>query len=237
MAGVALITGGGSGLGREVGLRLSRRGLSVTVVGRRRAPLEAVAEACEGPVLAWPADVREPREVRAAVQATVSRFGRLDVVVNSAALLAGSQGQSVGRWDYFSCVLRTNVLGPALVADTAAEAMGSGGVIVHIGSSIADVPTPDAVAYGASKAALAHLTASQDVRLRSRGIRVVGLAPGGLHREPGPDGLSSLEAAAETVIFLASRWGRRFRGTMLRMDDGEVPRGFGPPPGGSWSSR
>ncbi len=219
------MTGAGSGLGRAVARRLGERGLAIIAVGRRLAPLQVtIAELDEA--IAISADVRDPVAVAVAV-ASSARWGRLDVVVNAAALLGGQQGQSVGPWEHFSCVLRTNVLGPALVSDLAVEAMRPGGVIVHIGSSVADLPTPNALAYGASKAALAHLTASEAVRYATRRIRVVGVAPGGLH-ETGGRGLSTLQTTTEAVIYLASPYGAHFNGVMLRMDRGEVVRQLGP---------
>lgn len=228
MAGVALITGAGSGLGRRVAERLAARGLGVALVGRRRPPLEETAAGLPDALVA-PADVREPDAVRAALAAVVARWGRLDVVVNCAALLAGPAPQGVGPWEHFSCVLRTNVLGPALVAEEAVAVMRPGGVIVHVGSSAADLPTPDALAYGASKAALAHLVASQAVRYAPRRVRVVGVAPGGLHDRP-EGGISPMDSAAEAVIYLSSRYGAHFDGVMLRPDRGEVVR-RGRPPG------
>jgi NAD(P)-dependent dehydrogenase (short-subunit alcohol dehydrogenase family) len=223
MTGVAFVTGGGAGLGRAVARRFAERGLAVTVVGRREGPLRETIEGLDE-ALAVPADVRDPDAVRAALQTTVDRWGRLDVVVNAAALLGGKQPQSVGPWDHFTCVLRTNVLGPALVTETAVPFLAKGSVVIHVGSSVADLPTPDALAYGASKAALAHLTASQAVRHVPRGIRVVGIAPGGLHGD-GP-GLSSMEATVEGIVYLASRYGAHFNGVMLRMDRGEVVRAW-----------
>jgi NAD(P)-dependent dehydrogenase (short-subunit alcohol dehydrogenase family) len=233
--GVALITGAGSGLGRQTARLFASRGMGVALLGRREGPLAQTAEGCEH-ALVLPTDVREPEQVRAAVRAVEARWGRLDVVVNAAALLGRPEDQSVDVWRYFECVLRTNVLGPALVTEEAVRLLRPGGVVVHVGSSVAAVPTPDALAYGASKAALEHLVGSHAVRFQSRRVRVVGFAPGGLHGPP-RGGQSPMEAAAEVIAFLVSRHGAHIHGTTLRMDDGEVPRGFGPGPGGARSSR
>jgi NAD(P)-dependent dehydrogenase (short-subunit alcohol dehydrogenase family) len=138
----------------------------------------------------------------------------------------------VEPWRYFECVLKTNVMGPALVTEEAVPHMRPGGVVIHVGSSMASAPTPNALAYGASKAAVEHLVASQAVRYASRRIRVVGLAPGGLHTDASR-GLSSLQAAAETLVFLASPYGAHFQGTTLRMDSGEIVKNYGPGRGGA----
>src|SRR5436190_18986732 len=85
---VALVTGGGTGLGRAFALGFARLGAEVVVAGRRPEPLEEtaglVAEA-GGAALAHPTDVRDPEQVDALVAATVERFGRVDVLVNNAA--------------------------------------------------------------------------------------------------------------------------------------------------------
>lgn len=225
MAGVALVTGGGSGLGRVIALRLGRAGLGVAVLGRRPEPLDTtVAELPDG--LALPCDVREPDAVARALDAVLARWGRLDVVVNNAALLGDPGQQRVDPWTTFSCVLRTNVLGPAVVTELAVPRMRHGGLVVMIGSSVAALPTPDALAYGASKAALEHLVGSLARRHVPRRVRVVGLAPGGLFQDAGAE-VTAADSVAETIVWLASRWGRHVNGTTLRLDDGEVVRGSG----------
>ena len=82
---VAVVTGGGSGLGREIALELSRLGASVAVAGRRPEPLDGTVALLGGPGLAVPTDVRDPEAVDALVAATVQEFGRVDVLVNNAA--------------------------------------------------------------------------------------------------------------------------------------------------------
>lgn len=229
--GGAIVTGGGGTLGRVVAARLSRSGLGVVVMGRRPEPLEAVVQAAPGPgpVVACPGDVREPDDVTRAVSTAMDRFGRLDLVVHAAALLADPHGHDVDPWTHFSCVMRTNVLGAALLVERSAPAMGPGGLAVLIGSSSAHRPTPDALAYGASKAALEQLTASLAARHGPRGLRVVCVAPGWLGGE-GP-GTSASEDVAEAIVFLRSRWGRRVQGTVWALDRGESVLG-GAGPGG-----
>ena len=84
---VALVTGGGTGVGRATVLELARAGAAVAICGRRPEPLEAVraeVEALGGECLAVPADVREPEAVERLVDAVLDRFGRVDVLVNNA---------------------------------------------------------------------------------------------------------------------------------------------------------
>ena len=85
---VALVTGGGSGMGRAMAQEFARLGASVVVAGRRPEPLEetvALIEAAAGAAAAQPTDVRDPDQVEAMVAAAVERFGRVDCLVNNAA--------------------------------------------------------------------------------------------------------------------------------------------------------
>ena len=82
---VAIVTGGGSGLGRALALELGRLGASIAVAGRRVEPLEETVALLAGKGLAVPTDVRDPEAVDALVAATVGEFGRVDVLVNNAA--------------------------------------------------------------------------------------------------------------------------------------------------------
>jgi 3-oxoacyl-[acyl-carrier protein] reductase len=223
-----LITGAGSGLGRMIALRFGARGLAVALVGRRESLLGETAslldKTCPGSLI-LPADVREPDQVREVMRRIRAEWGGLNAVVNNAALLAHSSEQSVDPWTYFDCVVRTNIKGPALVAEMAVELMAPGGVIINVSSSVATRPTPNAMAYGASKAALDHLTASQAVRYAPRRIRAVSVAPGGLFNNDGQKPTSE-DATADLVLYLASRHGARVNGTVLRVDDGESVRTF-----------
>lgn len=225
MKGVAWVTGAGSGLGRAMAQRLDRAGLAVALTGRRRALLEATAEGLQD-ALVLPGDVREPDEVSAAADAIAERWGRLDVVVHCAALLADPAEQSVDPWTYFSCVLRTNVLGTALVTETAVPHMKRGGLVVLVGSNVALQPTPEHLAYGASKAAVHHLVDSLTVRHARRGLRFVALAPGELHVDGGP-GPSPVEQCTEAVVWLLSPYGRGVSGTTLVLDGGSAARNRG----------
>ena len=85
---VAIVTGGGSGLGRAMALEFARLGAAVVVAGRRAEPLDETVAQIEdegGAAIAKPTDVRDPEQVDALVDDTVKRFGRVDVLVNNAA--------------------------------------------------------------------------------------------------------------------------------------------------------
>ena len=221
-SGTAIVTGAAGGLGRVVAARLVRAGLDVTLVGRRPDPLAALAASLGAGAYAHPADVRDPEAIRRVVDGVVARHGRVDVAVHAAALLADPQAHDVDPWTHFDCVLRTNVLGAAVLTEACALAMTAGGLVALIGSSSAAVPTPDALAYGASKAALAQLTASLAARHRHRRVRVVCVAPGALHRDDPAAGPTACDDVAEAIVFLASRWGRRVNGCVWPVDGGEA---------------
>ena len=88
----ALVTGGGSGIGRATAVELARTGAKVVVCGRRAEPLDAVQAELGDDCLAVPTDVREPEQVAALVDRALERFGRIDVLVNNAS------GISRARW-------------------------------------------------------------------------------------------------------------------------------------------
>ena len=97
---VALVTGGGTGIGRATALELARTGAKVAICGRRPEPLAAVRAELGDDCLAVPADVREPEQVAALVERTLERFGRLDILVNNAGgqFLAPAEEISLKGW-------------------------------------------------------------------------------------------------------------------------------------------
>src|ERR1051326_803411 len=97
---VALITGGGSGIGKASALALAREGFAVVVAGRRPEPLQAVVseiEGVQGRALGAPADVSDPASVEALFAATKAKFGRLDVLFNNAGFGAASEIEALDR--------------------------------------------------------------------------------------------------------------------------------------------
>src|SRR5437588_5441009 len=99
---VALVTGGGTGIGRATAIRLSAEGAKVAVAGRRREPLEETVAAFEGPGIAVVADVANEADAARTVDETVAAFGRLDILVNNAGSIRRGQllhETPVERWD------------------------------------------------------------------------------------------------------------------------------------------
>ena len=203
--GAVLVTGAGGGLGAGIAQRLGAQGWAVALLGRRGKPLEdtraGLSPRCPD-ALCLPVDVRSEQGVREALGRIGTRWGSLQVVVNCAAL-RGRGPQQVSRWDLFSCILRTNILGPALVTEHAVEWMGPGGIIVNVLDGGARGPTPDELAYGASKAGLAQLTRSLAARYCDRGIEVVGIELPTPVRDAGAD--RAVDAVVSLVLGQSAR--------------------------------
>lgn len=179
---VALVTGGGRGLGRAVALALAGAGADVCLAGRDATVLEQVAgEAGELGVrsLAIRADVADSRQVENLVSATVHDLGRLDVVVNNAGVLSSAPllETTDEEWDR---VLDTNLRGTFLVTRAAGRHLvpqGSGKVI-NVASNYAFLGMPRHAAYTTSKAAVVAFTRTTAVEWARHGVQVNALAPG-----------------------------------------------------------
>jgi NAD(P)-dependent dehydrogenase (short-subunit alcohol dehydrogenase family) len=173
----AVVTGGGSGIGRAVALALAEQGMAVLVVGRRPEPLAATA-ALHPRVRARVGDVSEPAEIDDIVEAAVAEHGRIDVVVNNAGFTGpGALGQIDPEWA--RRMWQTNVLGPTLLVQAALPHLrDSRGSVINISSTFGTKPAPRLSWYGASKAALEHLTRSWALELAGHGVRVNAVAPG-----------------------------------------------------------
>jgi NAD(P)-dependent dehydrogenase (short-subunit alcohol dehydrogenase family) len=207
---VALVTGGGSGIGRATALALADRGAAVVVAGRRADALERTAAARDS-ILAVPGDVRVASDAERVIQSAVGVSGRLDVLVNNAGTVRltplGETDPDVARelW-------ATDVLAPTLLAQLARDALEeTGGAIVNVSSTFGHKPAPGISQYGATKAALEHLTRSWAVELADRGIRVNAVAPGPTESEAlehtglPPDAVAAVKDQERRTIPLGRR--------------------------------
>jgi meso-butanediol dehydrogenase / (S,S)-butanediol dehydrogenase / diacetyl reductase len=205
---VALISGGGTGIGAATARRFAREGARVVVTGRRAQPIEAVAAETGG--LAVRGDVRDQRHLAEAVDAAVERFGGLDVVVANAGVAGGGDLASVAdrQWGELLEVNLTGVMRLCRVAIPALLERG-GGSIVTVSSVAALAAGPEMAAYATGKAALLGLTRSMAVDYGPHGIRVNALCPGWARTEMADaemDGLAELRGIdREAAYELASR--------------------------------
>jgi rhamnulose-1-phosphate aldolase/alcohol dehydrogenase len=186
---IALVTGGGSGIGRATARRLAAEGACVVVVDRDATSAMAVAADIGSADVAVPvtADVTSEGDVAAAFDAAALAFGGVDLVVNNAGLSISKPlaETSVADWDLMHDVLAR---GTFLVAREAARVMTAqamGGDIVYIVSKNAVFAGPSNIAYGAAKADQAHQVRLLAAELGEHGIRINGINPDGVVRGSG----------------------------------------------------
>jgi NAD(P)-dependent dehydrogenase (short-subunit alcohol dehydrogenase family) len=180
---VALVTGGGTGIGRATALAFARAGASVVVAGRRPDPLAETVELVEadgGTADAITADVTQPDQVAGLVKQTVDRHGGLHVAVNSAGIVAQGLVADLDD-DEWAEVLATNLTGTWLSMKHQINHMRArgGGNIVNVASSIgAHLTLPAMGAYAATKAAVSALTRTAAKEYIRAGIRINAISPG-----------------------------------------------------------
>jgi NAD(P)-dependent dehydrogenase (short-subunit alcohol dehydrogenase family) len=177
---VAIVTGAARGIGLAVSRRFLAEGWCVAMLDVDADTLTAAGDVLVAErAMTLSCDVSDPEQVRAAVAATLERFGRIDAVVNNAGIAVFKPLLDTG-YDEWSRVLAVNLNGPFLMVQETARAMAEtgGGAVVNIGSISGLRASTLRVAYGTSKAALMHLTKQQAAELGEIGVRVNLVAPG-----------------------------------------------------------
>jgi len=247
---VALVTGGGTGIGRATALELAGSGAQVVVCGRRAEPLSRVTEELQSAgadALAVTADLREPDEVARVLDATLERFGRVDVLVNNAGgqFMAPAEEITEGGWRAVSRATVDAVWSVTRAVATRTMIPGGGGLIVFVGFS----PLRGSRGFAhaaAGRAAVANLASGLALEWSRHGIRTVCVAPGtimteGLEGYPPEDvegwrrsiplgRLGRPEEVAAVIAFLASAGGAYVTGTTIAVDGGADAWGIGEPP-------
>lgn len=173
---VWIVTGASRGIGRAIAERALASGDRVAVLARSES-IEDLARELGEHCIACRADVCDPASVQAAVDDVVSRWGRLDVIVNNAGLHRGGR---IGRipvedWD---AVLSTNLKGAVNVIRAADPHLKEGAAIVNVGAVVGFRGFPGDSAYAASKAGLSGLTRALAIEYAARGVRVNLVIPG-----------------------------------------------------------
>jgi 3-oxoacyl-[acyl-carrier protein] reductase len=225
---VAIVTGGGRGIGRATALLLAREGAAVILAARSAAEIEAVArEVRELGAQALPVvtDIARDDDIARLVQRTLKGFGRIDILVNNAGIgipLRDVVDLSLDEW---SRVLQINLTGPFLCAKAVLPSMirQRAGKIINISSLGGQVGVAGNSAYGASKAGLLLFTRCLAAEVKRYGIDVNAVCPSGtdtqLLREMGrAEGRSNLmrpEEIANTVLFLVSPESSAVTGTTI----------------------
>jgi meso-butanediol dehydrogenase / (S,S)-butanediol dehydrogenase / diacetyl reductase len=241
---VALVTGGGRGLGLAIAQRLVQQGAHVAIAGRNNDVLKLAAEQLSGDreaVLTVTADVSIPSEIDRMVQEVLAWRDRLDVVVNNAGIAdeAPFAEISLQNWEN---VLRINLTAPFLITQRAAAAMSGGGSIVNLASVDAYAADGPFASYVAAKAGLLGLTKAAAAELAPMGVRVNSVSPGWALTDMAVDSTSPAmlqhmrtdfarvplrrlitpEEVAAAVCFLASSHASGITGTDLVVDGGTL---------------
>jgi meso-butanediol dehydrogenase / (S,S)-butanediol dehydrogenase / diacetyl reductase len=174
---VAIVSGGGTGIGAATAAMFAREGASVAITGRRPEPLDEVARQTGG--LPLPGDTAARDDVEAAVAATVERFGSLDVVVANAGIGLGGAVAEVTDTNW-TRTLDVNLTGAMLLVRSALPHLvrRGGGAIVLVSSVSGMVSGPRSAAYEVSKAGMLALTRSVAVDYGPLGVRCNAVCPG-----------------------------------------------------------
>lgn len=178
---VALVTGAGRGIGREIALRLARDGAMIVAhyASSKAGAEETVASiaAAGGRALAYGADITRRAEVVALFEAIDRDPGHIDIVVNNSGVSGGGTLADVTDEDV-AAIVGVNLLGPLYIASEAAKRLRDDGRIVNFSSSVAKYPLAGAGLYSAAKKAVESFTESWARELGTRGITVNTVIPG-----------------------------------------------------------
>jgi NAD(P)-dependent dehydrogenase (short-subunit alcohol dehydrogenase family) len=179
MSRVAIVTGAGTGIGAAAARMLAAHGHELVLVGRRAEPLRALADELGAGTLATPIDIGDPSAPATVVERTLERFGRIDVIVNNAAVIETGPLDSFSR-ESFERHYAVNVAGPFFLVAAALPSLRASedAAVVNVSSSVGSIVKPGNMLYGSTKAALEYLTRAWAYELAPEGIRVNCVAPG-----------------------------------------------------------
>lgn len=237
----ALVTGAASGLGRATALKLADAGADLTIVDVNAAALEETAALIGGKVgvLVHATDLSDPAACRAAVDAAVARFGRLDALCNVAGLIYLANSREMPL-DQYQRTIDVNLSAPFLLSQAAIpHLLQANGAIVNVASSAAFIGEAYAAAYCASKWGLLGMTKAMAMEFAKQPIRINAVAPGGMvtnivsnfrppegcdfeliKRFSGLRGTVEVDDVADQIVLLASPAGRGFHGACINIDAG-----------------
>ena len=237
---VALVTGASQGIGRDTARALAEAGAKVAVAARNEVKLASLAKdivTTGGEAFAVKMDVADAEQVKAGFKQVLEKFGRLDILVNNAAITRDGLAMRM-KADDWDAVIRTNLTGAHLCIQQALPAMmrARAGRIINIASVVAQMGNPGQANYVAAKAGLIGLTKAIAMEIASRNITVNAVAPGFIET-PMTDVLSdkvkeelktriplgrmgSTREVAAAIVFLASDEARYITGHILDVNGG-----------------
>jgi NAD(P)-dependent dehydrogenase (short-subunit alcohol dehydrogenase family) len=246
---VAIVTGGGTGIGRGSALVLAEHGAKIVLAGRRVDPLVSTVEELEAggsAALAVPTDVTDADACQQLVDTTLDQFGRVDILVNNA---GGAETKSIHKWtdDEWHQVLALNLGSVWNLSRAVSKPMidQGKGAIVNISSGAGLLAMPQAAPYGAAKAAVNNLTGSMASAWTRKGVRVNAIAVGAVRAATllddaaryglDPDAIGMTNASGRLgepeeigygVLFFASDASSFCSGQTLYMHGGPGPAGI-----------
>ncbi len=246
---VAIVTGGGRGIGKSVALAYAQEGADVVVVARSRGEIEQTGseiEALGRRGLAVQADVSDPEQVKRLVEVVLKEFGKVEILFNAAGLRAvmPSQELPIEEWQK---VIDVNLTGSFLCSQAVFEPMKEAGYgkIIMVGSMQAHSGAPERIAYIASKTGLIGLTRGLGVEWARYGINVNTLSPGyfetdiilhqieigqldleAIKRRTPMERIGKMEDLTGPAVFLASAESDFMCGQALIIDGGWMAYGF-----------
>src|SRR5580692_8094556 len=235
---VAIVTGAGRNIGEEVAKTLAAEGAKVAVADLdkgRGAKVAAAIAAAGGEAAAFVVNVAIESEIAALVEAVVAKWGRIDVLINNAAISDNKSILDITK-DQWDAVIAVTLTGPFLMSQHVARQMvtqGTGGRIVNVGSTSGFFGRSRAIAYSAAKGGVANLTRAMAVQLAPHGIRVNGVVPNKVGSPVGKDEFDPTRPVvnlrgrngvpidmARAVLFLVSDDSDFIVGDMLFVDGG-----------------
>ena len=242
---VAVITGGGTGIGAAAAKCFASLGTAVAIVGRRPEKLEESAQSIRslgGSALAIPADLADPAAPEQIIKATIKKWNRIDILVNNAAFIKNFPLAQCNR-EVFEEHIAVNVLAPYYLIQSALPYLrqSNSAVIINISSSSGSLAIPGQSMYGTSKAALEYLTRSLAAELAPH-IRVNAIAPGPvdtpihlslagadvaaayerMKREVPLGRMGTADELGQCIAWLASSEASWITGVVIHVDGGQV---------------